>query len=134
MGNRLVRLAGAIGVLAAVFVTTASGASANPPDPTCQTNAVVRSIMYMNGVAYLAGDFTQVAPAGATIGGAGTVTRHGLAACNETTGAILATATSRCDHVGSAPRAWAARSSSLYRRGWPRRPIATGSSRWTAST
>ncbi|HEX3332069.1 MAG TPA: hypothetical protein VHS27_19250 [Gaiellales bacterium] len=85
----MIRWAGAVGALTAVFVSAASGATnASPPDATCQTNAVVRSIMYMNGVAYLAGDFTQVAPAGASMGGAGTVTRHGLAACNETTGAI----------------------------------------------
>ena len=90
MGARAVRFVGVVGALAAVFVTAASGATkASPPDSTCQTNAVVRSIMYLNGIAYLGGDFTQVAPAGATMGGAGTVTRNGLAACSETTGAIL---------------------------------------------
>jgi trimeric autotransporter adhesin len=90
VGARAVRFVGAVGALAAVFVSAASGATnASTPDPTCQTNAVVRSILYLNGVAYLGGDFTQVAPAGATMGGAGTVTRDGLAACSETTGAIL---------------------------------------------
>ncbi len=90
MGARAVRFVGAVGALAAIFVSAASGATnSSPPDRTCQTNAVVRSIMYLNGVAYLGGDFTQAAPAGATMGGAGTVTRHGLAACSEKTGAIL---------------------------------------------
>jgi hypothetical protein len=89
--GRAVRLAASVGTLAAMSAGLASAAgSAHPPDPSCQTNAVVRSIMYVNGVAYLAGDFTQVAPAGVTMGGAGTVTRNGLAACSETTGAILA--------------------------------------------
>jgi hypothetical protein len=80
----------AAGVLLVVSASpaTAAGGSGSP-DPACQTNAVVRSILYLNGVAYLAGDFTKVAPAGVAIGGAGTVTRDGLAACSETTGAIL---------------------------------------------
>jgi len=91
VGARCVRFIAAVSALAAVFVSAASGATnANPPDATCQTNAVVRSILYLNGVAYLGGDFTQVAPAGATMGGAGTVTRDGLAACSETSGAIMA--------------------------------------------
>jgi hypothetical protein len=78
------------GALVAVFLSSASAAgNANPPDPSCQTNAVVRSILYLNNVAYLAGDFTQAAPAGVAMGGAGTVTRDGLAACSETTGALL---------------------------------------------
>jgi hypothetical protein len=76
--------------LAGVFASSAS-ASGNPypPDLSCQTNGVVRSILYLNGVAYLAGDFTQVTPAGEALGGTGTVTRNYLAACGETTGAIL---------------------------------------------
>jgi hypothetical protein len=89
VGGRVVRMVVSVGALVAVFVSSASAAgNTSPPDATCQTNAVVRSILYLNGVAYLAGDFTQLAPAGVTMGGAGTVTRHGLAACSESTGAI----------------------------------------------
>jgi len=84
-----VRFVVSAAAMVAVLGSSASAAgNPNPPDPSCQTNAVVRSILYLNGVAYLAGDFTQVAPAGVAMGGPGTVTRHGLAACNETTGAI----------------------------------------------
>jgi hypothetical protein len=83
----LVVLAGALG---AVLETTAAAAgNPSPPDPSCQTNAVVRTIMYLSGVAYIGGDFTQAAPAGVTMGAAGTVTRHGLLACDEQTGKIL---------------------------------------------
>ena len=91
MGGRVVRMCASLGVVAALFASSASAAgNANPPDASCQTNAVVRSIMYLSGVAYLAGDFTRVAPAGVAMGGAGTVTRDGLAACSETTGKIMA--------------------------------------------
>jgi hypothetical protein len=77
-------------MLGVVMLPTASmAANAFPPDPTCQANGVVRAILYQGGVAYLGGDFTQVAPAGATIGGAGTVTRNHLAACSQSTGAVL---------------------------------------------
>jgi hypothetical protein len=73
-----------------VCVSSAAAANAYPPDATCQTNGVVRSILYLKGVAYLAGDFTQAAPAGVVMGGTGTVTRNHLAACNESTGNLLA--------------------------------------------
>jgi hypothetical protein len=90
VGRRIVRHGALVVALTAVLASSASAAGGQfPPDPSCQTNGVVRSILYLNGVAYLAGDFTQVAPAGATMGGATTVTRHALAACSENTGAIL---------------------------------------------
>ena len=73
---------------AAMLPTAGLAANAFPPDPTCQTNGVVRAILYDNGIAYLGGNFTQVAPAGATLGGAGTVTRNHLAACSQATGAV----------------------------------------------
>jgi hypothetical protein len=86
----MVRVAASVAGLAAVLASSASAAGGSfPPDPSCQTNGVVRSILYLNRVAYLAGDFTQVAPAGVAMGGPGTVTRNSLAACSETTGAIL---------------------------------------------
>jgi hypothetical protein len=80
---------GAVWLCAVAAVPSALAANAYPPNPTCQTNGVVRAILYQGGVAYLGGDFTQVSPAGVAIGGAGTVTRNHLAACSETTGAIL---------------------------------------------
>jgi hypothetical protein len=77
-------------VLVALFISPAAAAGNKyPADPTCQTNGVVRSILYLNGTVYLAGDFTQLTPAGETLGGPGTVTRDYLAACSESTGAIL---------------------------------------------
>ena len=81
-----------VGVLAIGWVFVGSGVAAGnrfPPDRTCQTNGVVRSILYLKGVAYLGGDFTQAAPAGVVLGSAGTVARNHLAACSEKTGALL---------------------------------------------
>ena len=90
MRGRVGRCVVWVAALSTVFASSASAAAtASPPDASCQTNAVVRSILYLNGVAYLGGDFTQVAPAGVAMGGTGTVTRNGLAACSESTGAIL---------------------------------------------
>jgi hypothetical protein len=78
-------------LLVGLFAVSAE-ASGNryPPDSTCQTNGVVRSILYLNGVVYLGGDFTEAAPAGVVMGDPGTVARAHLAACSETTGALLA--------------------------------------------
>ena len=81
-----------VGVLAIGWVFVGSGVAAGnrfPSDRTCQTNGVVRSILYLKGVAYLGGDFTQAAPAGVVLGSAGTVARNHLAACSEKTGALL---------------------------------------------
>ena len=90
MRVRAARLMVAVMATMAVLASSASATGGSfPPDPSCQTNGVVRSILYLNGVAYLAGDFTQVAPAGVAMGGTGTVTRDALAACSEKTGAIL---------------------------------------------
>ncbi|HUZ84905.1 MAG TPA: hypothetical protein VMU66_09430 [Gaiellales bacterium] len=83
-------MAVSVAALVALFVSPASAAGSKyPPDATCQTNGVVRSIVYLGGVTYLGGDFTQVTPAGIALGGTGTVTRNYLAACSESTGAIL---------------------------------------------
>lgn len=90
MGRGTRQVLALLGVLGLMFASTASAAGNQfPPDPSCQTNGVVRSILYLNGVAYLGGDFTQVAPMGVAMGGPGTVTRDALAACSEKTGAIL---------------------------------------------
>ena len=90
MLGKSVRMAVSVAALVALFVSPASAAGSKyPPDATCQTNGVVRSIVYLGGVTYLGGDFTQVTPAGIALGGTGTVTRNYLAACSESTGAIL---------------------------------------------
>ena len=92
MVGRSVRLLGVAIAVGLLFVSSASSrtlANPYPPNSTCQTNGVVRSILYLNGVAYLGGDFTSVTPGGVALGGTGTVTRDYLVACSETTGAIL---------------------------------------------
>lgn len=85
----MVAAAGLVALLG--ISSSAAGTLANryPPDPTCQTNGVVRAILYLNGTVYLGGEFTRVTPAGEALGGAGTVTRNYLAACSESTGQIL---------------------------------------------
>jgi hypothetical protein len=86
---KAVRLGVFATVLVALFISPAAAAGNKyPADPTCQTNGVVRSILYLNGTVYLGGDFTQVTPAGEALGGAGTVTRDYLAACSESTGTV----------------------------------------------
>lgn len=90
MVRRVVTLA--VGIVAAMTLLGGpAGAAGNPypPDATCQTNGVVRAILYLNGTVYLGGDFTSVTPAGEALGGPGTVHRAYLAACSEATGAIL---------------------------------------------
>lgn len=91
MGEWLRRTSVVSVVLMGLFAVQAE-ASGNPypPDATCQTNGVVRSILYLGGVVYLGGDFTEAAPAGVVMGDPGTVPRAYLAACSETTGALLA--------------------------------------------
>ena len=92
MVGRSIRWLGVVVAASLVFAGSASSKTLNnpyPPNSTCQTNGVVRSILYLNGVAYLGGDFTSVTPGGVALGGTGTVTRDYLAACDETTGAIL---------------------------------------------
>jgi hypothetical protein len=64
--------------------TTAAGGSA--PMGTCQTNGVVRSILYLNGVTYLGGNFTRVRQPGSSGPGA---SRPFLAACSTATGRVL---------------------------------------------
>lgn len=91
-GGTMIRRIGLMlfGVIAltTVLASSASAANSYPPSATCQTNGVVRSILFLKGVAYLGGDFTEAGPAGTTVGGSGWVARDHLAACNETTGAL----------------------------------------------
>ena len=51
----------------------------NPGAGTCETNGRVNAVAYLGGTIYLGGSFTQV----------NNTTRHRLAACNATTGALL---------------------------------------------
>ena len=80
-------LAGIV-VLAAFLASSAFAANAYPPSATCQTNGVVRSILFLKGIAYLGGDFTEAGPAGTRSAAPARVARNHLAACNETTGAL----------------------------------------------
>ena len=82
-------LAGALAVGWVFVGSVVAAGNRFPPDASCQTNGVVRSILYLKGVAYLGGDFTQAAPAGVVLGAAGTVARDHLVACSEKTGALL---------------------------------------------
>lgn len=86
---RIVGIAIALSLLFAGSSNAMTLSNPYPPNSTCQTNGVVRSILYLNGVAYLGGNFTSVTPGGVSLGGTGTVTRSYLAACSESTGAIL---------------------------------------------
>src|SRR4051794_37955249 len=88
MIRRFLRVAALTATLTVIFASSATAANSYPPNTTCQTNGVVRSILFLNGIAYLGGDFTQAGPAGTTVGGTGWVARAHLAACNETTGAL----------------------------------------------
>jgi hypothetical protein len=71
----------------AVAPASAAPASTTPaPMGTCQTNGVVRAIVYIGQAVYLGGNFTAVRPAG--VSGAGVARAH-LAACSTATGRVL---------------------------------------------
>jgi trimeric autotransporter adhesin len=79
----------AVAACAVGVARAALPAAAPAPEGTCQTDGIVRSIAYSGSVAYLGGNFTHVRPAGVALGGAGTVVRNHLAACDEVTGKVL---------------------------------------------
>jgi trimeric autotransporter adhesin len=85
---KLLGVATACAALAATPSADAAPPVATPaPMGTCQTNGVVRAIVYVGHAVYLGGNFTAVRPAGASRGG---VPRAHLAACSTTTGRVLA--------------------------------------------
>ena len=59
--------------------------SANPDDPTCETNGRVNAVAYLGATIYIGGSFTQVRNCG---GDPTTVTRNRLAAFDAATGAL----------------------------------------------
>ncbi len=67
---------------------TARAASPTPPDPSWQTDDIVRAIAFGNGAIYLGGEFTHVRPPGASPG-SGEVVREHAAALNRKTGDLL---------------------------------------------
>jgi hypothetical protein len=67
---------------------TAHAVSAAPPDPSWQTDDIVRTVAFGNGAIYLGGEFTHVRPPGADPG-VGEVVREHAAALNRKTGDLL---------------------------------------------
>ena len=49
-------------------IQTAHAASATPPDPSWQTDDIVRAVAFGHGAVYLGGSFTHVRPPGAAPG------------------------------------------------------------------
>ena len=84
---KLLGVAATCAALAATPSASATAVGATPaPAGTCQTNGVVRAIVYIGHAVYLGGNFTAVRPAGAAGGG---VARAHLAACSTTSGRVL---------------------------------------------
>lgn len=78
-----------------LLATTAVGGSAaempgSAPQVACLADGQVEDILLADGVAYLAGRFTHVRPPGTAIGDPEEVARNWFAACDATTGAVLA--------------------------------------------
>jgi hypothetical protein len=70
-------------------IEQAVAVSPTPPDPSWQTDDIVRAVAFGNGAMYLGGSFTSVRPPGAAPG-AGEVVRQHAAALDRKTGALLA--------------------------------------------
>lgn len=69
-------------------IEQASAVSSTPPDPSWQTNDIVRAVAFGHGAVYLGGAFTQVRPPGAAPG-VGEVARDHAAALDRATGELL---------------------------------------------
>ncbi len=70
------------------FTSTAQAVSPTPPDPSWQTDDIVRAVDYGRGAMYLGGAFTHVRPAGAAPGQSEVVRQH-AAALKRKTGELL---------------------------------------------
>jgi hypothetical protein len=81
-----VLLAAATAIALSVALPGPAGAivSANPDDPTCETDGRVNAVAYLGGTIYIGGSFNAVR----NCNGGGTVTRHGLAAFNAADGTL----------------------------------------------
>ena len=71
-----------------VVRTAAQAAPPTPPDPSWQTDDIVRAVAFGNGAMYLGGGFTHVRPPGAAPG-VGEVVRKHAAALDGQTGELL---------------------------------------------
>ena len=69
-------------------IQTAHAVSPTPPDPSWQTDDIVRAVAFGHGAVYLGGSFTHVRPPGAAPG-AGEVVRAHAAALDRETGGLL---------------------------------------------
>jgi hypothetical protein len=86
------RITTALALLALIWSTfavdTAHAVSGSPPDPSWQTDDIVRAVAFGKGAMYLGGAFMHVRPPGADPG-VGEVVREHAAALNRKTGALL---------------------------------------------
>jgi trimeric autotransporter adhesin len=86
--RRLVTVSVLVGLALLATFTPALAVPSRTPDRTAQTNGRVNAIVYAGTVVYIGGAFTEVRPAGTTVGSSG-VPRNNLAALDATTGQVL---------------------------------------------
>lgn len=96
----LVGIAAALGSPGGIAAATDAGIVGAGAGSSWQTNNVVYSLAYRNGVVYLGGTFTSVRPPGAALG-TGEVARPGLAAFSSATGELLPWAPSVTSSTGT---------------------------------
>jgi trimeric autotransporter adhesin len=85
--RRLATVSVLVGLALLATPTSALAVPSRTPDPTAQTNGRVNAIVYAGTRVYIGGAFTEVRPAGTTVGSG--VPRNNLAALDATTGAVL---------------------------------------------
>ena len=88
--RRAVAVFSLLAIIWSTFVveTAALAGSSTPPDPSWQTDDIVRAVAFGNGAMYLGGSFTRVRPPGAKPG-VGEVVREHAAALSRKTGQLL---------------------------------------------
>jgi hypothetical protein len=85
--RRLAAVSVLVGLALLATPIRALAVPSSTPDPTAQTNGRVNTIVYAGTTVYIGGAFTEVRPAGTTVGSG--VPRNNLAALDATTGAVL---------------------------------------------
>jgi hypothetical protein len=85
--RRLATVSVLVGLALLATFTPALAEPSTTPDPTAQTNGRVNAIAYVGTTVYIGGAFTEVRPAGTTVGNG--VPRNNLAALDATTGQVL---------------------------------------------
>jgi hypothetical protein len=85
--RRLATVSVLVGLALLATFTPALAEPSSTPDPTAQTNGRVNAIAYAGTTVYLGGSFTEVRPAGTSVGSG--VARNNLAALDATTGQVL---------------------------------------------